>query len=267
MMKTWLDFTDLLFLGESNHGLYFKATPPDRLSIDCDVVIKVLVRDSSDEQWQSVAQEIRLLNELSSEWIVKILDTGHDHGRLYYAMEYAVIGTLARSSRKLTIREKVTALSHGVRGLGLLHEKGIIHRDIKPSKILVHEQGGKLNDLGIAEKHQSDENSIPTGSIGFMAPEIAKGEQAIPASDIFSIGATLHLLLTKKSIYPNVPKTNLLDAVEHVAKVDPVIVFDDSKPLLMDIMLQCLKIDNKDRIKSATEVANRLDLAIKKELE
>ena len=79
MMKTWLDFTDLLFLGESNHGLYFKATPPDRLSIDCDVVIKVLVRDSSDEQWQSVAQEIRLLNEFH------VLDIGD---RLYRLDNY-----------------------------------------------------------------------------------------------------------------------------------------------------------------------------------
>jgi serine/threonine protein kinase len=265
-MKTWLDFTNLLFLGESNHGLYYKATPPKRLSVDNEVVIKVLVRDSSDEQWQSVSQEIRLLNQLSSPWIVNILETGHDQGRLYYAMEYASIGTLATPSRELSMHEKVAALSHGVRGLAQLHSKGIIHRDIKPAKILVHEQGGKLNDLGIADKHQPEGDSIPTGSIGFMAPEVAKGLKATPASDIFSVGATLHLLLSEQSIYPNVPRVNLMDAVHHIATQIPIIIFDKSKPLLMGIMQECLKLDHTERTITALEIANQLDLAIDKEL-
>ena len=266
-MKSWLDYTGLIFLGESNHGLYFKATPPSRLNLESDVVIKLLVQDSSDAQWQSVAQEIRLLNEFDSEWIVRILETGHKHGRIYYVMEYATLGTLARPSRALSTLEQVTALSHGVKGLSLLHSKGYIHRDVRPSKILVHENGGKLNDLGIAEVNSLEENSVPTGSIGFMAPEVAKGLKASPASDFFGIGATLHLILTSQSIYPNVPKLDLMEAVEHIATVPPTIKNVKAKPHLMEIISRCLELSPDARPENAIRLGYDLELAIIKDLE
>jgi hypothetical protein len=59
-MKHWMEYTNLVFMGESNHGLYFRARPPARLGLDHDVALKVLVRDASDFQWHSVAREIRL---------------------------------------------------------------------------------------------------------------------------------------------------------------------------------------------------------------
>jgi serine/threonine protein kinase len=92
--------------------------------------------------------------------------------------------------------ERVRALAHGTRGLSELHALGVVHRDVKPAKILVHETGGRLNDLGIAEEDFIAKGAIPTGSIGFMAPEVALGHHASPQSDLFSVGATLHLMLT-----------------------------------------------------------------------
>lgn len=267
MMRSFLDFSGLLFLGESNHGLYFRAHPPARLGVDADVVIKVLVRDASDEQWKSVAREIRLLHSLDSEWVVKLYEAGHDDGRLYYAMEYAVMGTLARPGRPLSVHEKVRALSHGARGLHLLHQQGIVHRDIKPAKVLVHESGGKLNDLGIADDTlDRPAAAIPTGSIGFMAPEVARGEHATPASDIFGLGATLHLLLTGTSIYASVPRDDLLSAVQHVAEIPPTLSVDDVPPLLRALMESCLQLEPADRVESAAEVGECLDEALVSEL-
>jgi serine/threonine protein kinase len=261
-MKHWLDYSDLVFLGESNHGLYYRARPPARLGVDSDVVIKVLVRDSTDHQWNSVAREIRLLEKISSPFVVRFLEAGHLNGRLYFAMEYAVMGTLARPARTLTRFERVRALAHGIRGLGILHDLGVVHRDVKPAKILVHESGGRLNDLGIAEDNFVETGAIPTGSIGFMSPEVAAGDHATVQSDLFSAGATLHLVLTGQSVFPNIPRHDMLAALRHVSTVDPVLAEDTRYPKLLSVARDCLAPRSADRPGRATEVADRIEAAL-----
>lgn len=261
-MKHWLDYQDLVFLGESNNGLYFRARPPARIGEHSDVVIKVLVQDASDYQWQSVAREIRLLEQISSPYMVRFLEAGHQNGRLYFAMEYAVMGTLARPSRKLSRHERVRALAHGVRGLGVLHDMGVVHRDVKPAKILVHETGGRLNDLGIAEDNFVASGAIPTGSIGFMSPEVAAGDHATAQSDLFSAGATLHLILTGESVFPAIPRQDLLAALQHVSKTTPKLSEDARFPHLLAVARDCLAVKPEDRPAEAVVVADRIEAAM-----
>jgi serine/threonine protein kinase len=264
-MKSWMDYTHLVFMGESNHGLYFRARPPARLGLDHDVALKVLVRDATDFQWQSVAREIRLLEQLSSPWVVRLIEPGHRDGQLYYAMEYAVMGTLARPSRRLTAFERVRALAHGARGLDELHRLGVVHRDVKPAKILVHEGGGRLNDLGIAEDAVHTTDAIPTGSIGFMAPEVARGEHATPRSDLFSLGATLHLMLTGTPVFPQIDRKDVLAALRHVATTRPVVSEDLRFPDLLAVARDCLSDDPASRPADAASVAERIEDALARE--
>jgi serine/threonine protein kinase len=264
-MKHWMDYTNLVFMGESNHGLYFRAKPPERLGLEYDVALKVLVRDASDFQWHSVAREIRLLEQLSSPWVVRLLEAGHKHGQLYYAMEYAVMGTLARPTRRLSLFERTRALAHGTRGLSELHRLGVVHRDVKPAKILVHETGGRLNDLGIAEEEFIAKGAIPTGSIGFMAPEVALGHHASPQSDLFSVGATLHLMLTGTPVFPEVQRQDVLSALQHVSTTRPVIADDPRFPELLGIARDCLAKDPGERPESAESVAARMEDALERE--
>ncbi len=261
-MKHWLDYHDLVFLGESNHGLYFRARPPARLGIDSDVAIKVLVSDASDHQWHSVAREIRHLERISSPYVVRFFEAGHDRGRLYFAMEYAVMGTLARPARPLSRWERLRALAHGTRGLQELHGMGVVHRDVKPAKILVHEAGGRLNDLGIAEDNFVSQGAIPTGSIGFMAPEVARGEHATARSDLFSVGATLHLLLTGQGIFPGIPRRDMLAALQHIARTAPSLADAPDTPRLLDLARGCLAADPGDRPPDAATVADLMEAAL-----
>lgn len=261
-MTQWLDYRDLVFLGESNHGLYYRARPPARLGVDSDVAIKVLVRGSSDYQWNAVAREISLLQQISSPYVVRCLEAGHDKGRLYFAMDYAVMGTLARPARPLSRLERVRALSHGVRGLGILHAMGVIHRDVKPAKILVHEGGGRLNDLGIAEDSFVAQGAVPTGSIGFMAPEVALGDHATAQSDLYSAGSTLHLTLTERSIFPAIPRHDMLAALRHVSTTAPTLSDDPRFPQLLALVRDCLATDPAKRPATAAEVADRIEQAL-----
>jgi serine/threonine protein kinase len=191
-----------------------------------------------------------------------MLEAGHLNGRLYYAMEYAVMGTLARPARRLSPFERVRALSDGVRGLAALHALGVIHRDVKPAKILVHEGGGRLNDLGIAEEDFVEAGAIPTGSIGFMAPEVATGEHATKASDLFSVGATLHLILTGQSVFPDIPRQDMLAAIRHVSNVAPSLSEDPRFANLLGVARNCLAVHPGDRLNDALAVADRIDVAM-----
>ena len=264
-MKKWLDFSELSFLGEANHGLYFRAWPPPRMGLAQSVALKVLVPQSSDHQWHCVAREIRLLDKISSPYVVDMLDYGHHQGRLYFVMEYAAMGTLARPSRRLTRFERLNALAHGTRGLQVLHDLGVVHRDVKPAKILVYEGGGKLNDLGIAEDNFVTQRAVPTGSIGFMAPEVARGGAATVQSDIYSIGATLYLMLTGQGIFPRVPLHDLEAALSHVAESSPLIEDSSRFPKLLELARHCLERDPQKRPESAARVATRLEESLQSE--
>lgn len=264
-MRHWMDYTKLVFMGESNHGLYYRARPPARLGLDHDVAIKVLVADASDFQWRSVAREIRLLERVSSPWVVRFIEAGHKKGQLYYAMEYAVMGTLARPTRRLSLYERVRAVGHGARGLSALHGIGVVHRDVKPAKILVHEDGGRINDLGIAEEDFVTAGAIPTGSIGYMAPEVAQGRHASKQSDIFSLGATLHVMLTGAPVFPQVERSNILQALRHVSSTRPVVADDPRFPELLAVARDCLAEDPGARPDDAEGVAERIEAALERE--
>ena len=142
------------------------------------MLLKVLYSGASDHQWKAVAREIRLLSTLKSDYIAPLLDAGHDHGRLYYATDYPSLGTLQEPDHALSLPEKLRALEAGARGLVAIHGAGVIHRDFKPAKIFMGETGGRLTDLGTAdETRERQGRAVPTGSLSFMAPEVARGER------------------------------------------------------------------------------------------
>lgn len=256
-MRDWLDYTDLTYLGESNHGTYFRARPPARLGTEVGVMLKVLYAGASDHQWHSVAREIRLLGELNSDYIAPLIDVGHHNGRLYYALDYPILGTLEDPRRELTLGEKLEALAAGARGLDALHGAAVIHRDFKPSKIFIGRDGGKLTDLGTADHtHERQGTPVPTGSIGFMAPEVARGYYASVASDVFSLGAALHLVLTGARLYPDIPRRNIVSSLDHVAGTAPVLQLAAVPANLREVVSACLASKPADRPGSAAEVAD-----------
>lgn len=258
-MKTWADYTDLQFVSEGHFALSFKARAPDRLGHDQDVVLKILAQGASDPQWQSVAREIRLLEQVDSPYVTPLLDAGHIDGRLYYALDLPSGGTLAEPSQPLGPGDVRQALLGGVLGLDALHQIGALHRDVKPSTIEVTDRSGRLGELGIAEDFIGRKTrAVPTGSIGFMAPELAAGEHATQASDIFSVGATIHLMLTGQPIRPNVPRHTLLAALRHIQTTPPQINAAALPEALREVTLACLSDRPEARPATAEEVAQIL---------
>jgi hypothetical protein len=152
-------------------------------------------------------REARLAAKLSHANVVAVFDLVReepsggdalDHGQQWLVMEYVDGTDLAetiRSRGRLTPDEAAPVLAQTASALAAAHGAGIVHRDVKPSNILVTEPGQvKLSDFGIARAATDPsltQTGLVTGSPAYLSPEVASGQVATPASDVWSWGASL----------------------------------------------------------------------------
>lgn len=261
-MQGIADYSFAEVLGTGNHGTYYKAQPPARLGYEADwVAVKVLEQHAGDDDFRRFANELKLFATVDSEYLVQLLDAGQDAGRLFYATEYHPLGSLAAPAGDLDDASKVRAVAHAARGAHALHEVGVAHRDIKPTNILLENGGGRLGDLGLAQvlnPGQTVTGTGPIGSIEFMAPSMVRGERASRASDIWELGATLHKVLTGRSVFGDIPTDNILEALRHVLQTPPRI--DDALPDPVRVVLEsCLASAPEDRPQTAEQLAEQLE--------
>jgi tetratricopeptide (TPR) repeat protein len=195
--------------GSGAMGAVYRAI--DRLTGE-PVALKVLLDASSDARADRLAREAEALAELSHPHIVRYVDHGVlEGGRAYLAMEWLEGETLSArlAAKGLTIAETVALGSGVAAALAAAHARGIVHRDVKPSNLLL--VGGdparvKVLDFGIAHLRAGARRLTATGEMlgtpGYMAPEQARGESTLDArSDVFALGAVLFECLTGRPAF------------------------------------------------------------------
>ncbi|MFI3284664.1 MAG: protein kinase [Erysipelotrichaceae bacterium] len=170
-----------------------------------EVAIKVLRGELSKDPTALLRfkREAHASSKLSHPNIVEIYDVG-DYGNQYYiVMEYVVGKTLKELvlSRGALLKEEAIAIVKQItQGIEHAHKQGVIHRDIKPQNVIIKDDGTvKILDFGIALAHdalQLTQSDSVMGSVHYLAPELAKGENATIQSDIYSIGIVLYELLS-----------------------------------------------------------------------
>ncbi|OLN30374.1 Serine/threonine protein kinase PrkC, regulator of stationary phase [Desulfovibrio sp. DV] len=190
-------------IGEGGMGQVYRAL---HRRLDRQVAIKRLAPQLSHNQdmLKRFLQEARLQARLPHPNVVSIFDLIENEQGVFLVMEY-VEGQTAKAM--LEGRERLTlpetfAIAEGVlNGLAFMHKNGVVHRDIKPSNIMVSKDGlVKVTDFGIARL--VDEESGLTrfgggiGTLHYMAPELIRAGTVSFSVDIYSLGATLHELLS-----------------------------------------------------------------------
>ena len=204
-MQTIADYELIRSLGWGNHGQFFLARKPARLPVDVEfVAVKVFAGRSTADTFRRATRELKAYAAVPSPYIVSLYDAGQHDGVLYYSMEYMERGSLADPDKPVEQTEAITAVRDAALAVSALHAAGLVHRDIKPGNIMLHQHGGKLSDLGLAHVIAPGVTVTgmgPVASIEYTDPEQLQGAPAGPATDVWSLGVTLHRVLSGKGIY------------------------------------------------------------------
>src|SRR5205085_10760145 len=163
---------------------------------------------------------------------------------------------LLRDRRVMPVDETLDIISQACRGLDHAHRNGVVHRDVKPGNLLLSRDGGvKLADFGIARA--TDQSSITQvgsvlGTAAYLAPEQARGEEAGPRADIYSLGVVAYQLLTGRLPYEANSLSELALKQQREAP-PPVDELNPHVPVeLADAVALALSLDQEDRPANAS---------------
>lgn len=204
--------------------------------LEREVALKVLPTDFSGQAERNARflREMKVLAALSHPNLLAIFDTGVQAGQSYAITELLEGETLrARLKRGALPWREATELASGLAdGLATAHERGIVHRDIKPDNIFLTRQGGvKLLDFGLARMDRGGSSDAATvalsdaegrtqpgillGTPGYLSPEQARGEEAGAPSDLFAWGCVLHEMISGRRAFAGGSLAEALAAVLH----------------------------------------------------
>jgi serine/threonine-protein kinase len=233
-----------------------------------DLALKVLREDYAENKGfvSRFQREAVSAASLNHRHVVQVYDQGRaEDGRLYIAMEHVPGGNLKDLTTRrgpLDPAEAALLAAQVAEALGAAHERGIVHRDVKPQNVLIDEAGeAKVADFGIALAASTSTTSGTNrvfGTASYMSPEQAMGERVGPASDLYSLGVVLYEMLT--GVVPFEAEGALATAMKHVTDQPvPPRERDPSVPEAMEaLVMGLLAKDPEDRCGSAIELAEDL---------
>jgi len=199
------DYQLVRSLGHGSHGQFFLARKPPRLPVDVEyVAVKVFAGTSTADTFRRAARELKAFAAVTSPHIVTLYDAGRHDGVIYYSMEYLSGGSLANPAAEVPPPDAARAVRDAALGVAAMHAAGLAHRAIKPGNILLGDGTAKLSDLGLAHLMQPGVTLTgmgPVASIEYIDPDLLQGSPATQATDLWSLGVTLHRVLTGQSIY------------------------------------------------------------------
>ncbi|MEX0657887.1 MAG: protein kinase [Egibacteraceae bacterium] len=261
-MRQIADYQVTSELGSGQGGQTFLCAPPARVpGAPAQVAVTLLDQPVGSGELAAVAEELQRYAALGHPHLLDLYDVGRWNHRLYMAEEYCPLGSLEDAAGRLDERTVARAVAAAARGAHALHDAGTAHRNIKPSSILLQPDGGKLSEPGVlhlVSPGQTVTGSRAAAAIEFMEPGVVRGERASRASDIWSLGASLHEALIGKSVYGMLPSGGLLALLRHVLGNAAGVHPDVGDPWRA-VIERCVTLDRGDRYATALELADEID--------
>jgi serine/threonine-protein kinase len=221
------DYVFLRELGRGEHSQVYLARAPRRLGIAADTVaVKVLSLPGTDG-FDALADELSIFAALGAPQLVPMYDVGVDAGVVFYAMRHEALGSLSAPVRDLTRRERLQAVARAARGAPEMHEAGLGHRGIGPTNILLDKAGGVLGEPAVGHLLTQGHtlSGLGTGAragrLELVDPALMSGRPAGRATDIWSLGVTLHLVLTGHGLFPSLVSADPFTAVRIYLRSHP----------------------------------------------
>jgi serine/threonine protein kinase len=253
-------------LGEGASGLVYRATGDD----GAEVALKLLrpERAQEAELRARFLREARLARGIASPHVVPILELGESAGLTYLVMPFYPRGSLAlrlQAVERLTLDKTVELAAQLGRGLDALHEHGVLHRDVKPSNVLLDGAGAAaLADFGLARAADSTRLTRDGQLLGtphYLAPELIEGLEATAASDLYALGCLLYECLVGETPFAGRSLAEL--GFAHLAEPppDPRERRPELPPDVALALVTALEKDPAARPTSGTALARMLHVA------
>jgi serine/threonine protein kinase/WD40 repeat protein len=268
------DFRILREIGRGGMGVVYEA---EQISLARRVAVKVLpfagVLDA--RQLQRFKNEALAAAQLDHPHIVNVLAVGSDHGTHFYAMRFIDGRTLAEEIRREGDRGEGTGdmgqrfraiaalMADAADALHYAHEHGVIHRDVKPSNLMLDEQGKIwVTDFGLAHVESTATLTMTgdfLGTLRYMSPEQALGKMGVDhRTDVYSLGATLYELLTLRPVFDSDQRAVLLQQIANQSPQAPRQLDRTIPAELETITLKALEKEPAERFGTAGELASDL---------
>lgn len=239
-------FTVLEEIGSGGMGIVYRAR---QRSPEREVALKVLppALPASGEGHQRLLAEAEMLAEMDHPGILPLFASGVQDGRPWLAMKLASGGTLASrqpewQGRWRECAELAAGLADAVQHA---HQRGLIHRDLKPGNILFDEAGrAYVADFGLAKWRDRDSSLTHTNTVlgtpAYLPPEVAQanGRSATTASDVYGLGSILYFLLCGEAPYA---ATGTLEMLRRITEIDPEPPRRKVPSIPADLQVICLK--------------------------
>src|SRR5882724_3145088 len=226
-------------------------------------------------------QEARVVGGLNHPNILAVYDTGTHNGSPYLVSELLEGQSLRQHMEGSSLPQR-KAIDYGMqiaRGLAAAHEKGVVHRDLKPDNIFVLNDGRiKILDFGLAKLRQDDAltsvhpdlqtvdqpQSATTpgqvmGTVGYMSPEQVRGQPTDHRTDIFALGAILYEILTGKRAFKRDSSVETMNAILKEEPPELEEIVPSLTPGLDRVVLHCLEKNPAQRFQSASDIAFDLE--------
>jgi hypothetical protein len=253
-------------LGEGGMAAVYKAFDT---RLERAVALKVILpmREHTEKFLKRFEREAKGLARLAHPNIVKVLDYGEHDGLPYLVMEYEPGGTLKEKAGKaMGWREAARLLSPVARALAYAHGQKVVHRDVKPSNILLTGSGEPmLSDFGVAKMLVEDKpveltgTGVGIGTPEYMAPEQGMGKEVDGRTDIYSLGIVFYELVTGRKPYRADTPMAVLYKQMTEALPHPRQYVGDLPEGVVGVMLKALAKDVKDRYQDAGLFAEALE--------
>ena len=236
-------------------------------SIGRVVAVKVLPAAFMHEETflKRFQREVQAIALMQHPRVLPVHDYGEDRGIPYIVMAYIDGGSLAQRIKEegpLPLPDVVRLIEQIAEGLDYAHEQGVIHRDFKPSNVLLDSRGNPyLADFGIAKVSQETAQLTGSGIVGtpfYMAPEMFSGDAPSTSVDIYALGVTLYQMLSGELPYKGDTPVQLMYAHLNQPVPDICAVRADAPRAVQQVLERAMAKDPADRYQSAGDLAAAL---------
>jgi serine/threonine protein kinase len=249
-------------LGKGGMGEVYRA---DDLTLGQAVALKFLPETLTQDSRRLARfhNEVRLSREVSHPHVCRVYDIGEMDGQPFLSMEFIDgedLASLLRRIGRLPPDKGVQIARQICGGLAAAHDRGILHRDLKPGNIMIDGRGqARITDFGLASfLDQLPAEDVGAGTPAHMAPEQHAGKDATVRSDIYSLGLVLYEIFTGKRPFQAESVAALAKLKEQSSVPTPSSHVGELDPAVERVILRCIEADPRKRPGSALAVAAAL---------